>query len=858
VIETGAQSATRNAVLKTLSWPPLPEAAEYRVEISDGEADTSMLRLGPLRAPSCVVELSGPLVDRRLLGTLFWRRHRLARWRQFGPPAPVSFDEDVAWGATGRSPITRLQLYDSSLAEIVADQVTLGKPSAPWHEAELSHRVVGREMSWDGSDWTAPGEWFLPPLGVALGPARPSPPPTPETETPDLLLLFTIDTEGSIERMRHPDPDGMVDLLVFGGEDRLGIDLHMDVLEHFGATGCFFLDILMEYRYGVRGVERIVERILERGHEIQLHVHAADHLAHAADERLRRLAPALGRDDPDLFREVLELAIGRFEHYVGHRPIAYRAGGYRIADCHLEVLAELGIRIDSSAQTWFHARVADWMRPLTQPHRVGGLLEVPATWYLREEGGDLGDARSYAPAPGVGPGHSVTSMPRFGLAPTVATIVSHSFQMLRAEPRSDPRFRDEWIEALSRRLPPDAVSRLAPEEGHRFNVIEPARDDEMIAFAVRELRAVAERPDARVVTFAELDRLAAERGWWQGARSVPADPIPSFDVRGHANVRWQRIYSADLARRCRELPAIESEGAVKPQGENATQSCELSWAGRCADELPSAQDRVRRLLHELPPGQELRVLVDVLGAPAGGSPALGPLLFPLAVLEGYDHAPLALDVPSFTILFNEMGAEVLSVGRYARPLHELALLHEHAARLRGLAAVELRTARAKFVVRPATAASRSPRDGRATPADALWSLAQRCAAAAVGTEVGAETGVLENLKAQGLLAEIRQADAVGVNEAGLLSAVGVFEWLEPTELFARAHWAYELLRPGGEALVQISTSASLTATSVLTALLQAGFETVAIRAGESSMACLMARPFELEDIDRLGGGRILS
>ena len=85
-----------------------------------------------------------------------------------------------------------------------------------------------------------------------LGLRSDSPTMTQESP-PGLLLIFTIDTEGSIVRQRHPDPERVVDELIlgdYGTGERGGIRLHMDLLERFGFRGCFFVDVLMEYQFG--------------------------------------------------------------------------------------------------------------------------------------------------------------------------------------------------------------------------------------------------------------------------------------------------------------------------------------------------------------------------------------------------------------------------------------------------------------------------------------------------------------------------------------------------------------------------------------------------------------------------------
>jgi hypothetical protein len=512
-------------------WPPLPGARQYRLEIVDFDTQESLATVGPLSSPECSVSREG-FYSRRLGGVLWWRAARFSRWERWGPAGTLAGD-DVD-GLELAVPVNHIRVRDIDRAAVVQDEVVLGARAPCWQDFDLTHQLLARSTPWDGSSWGKPGEWTLPPVELALGPESAG--GSICADSCELLLLFTIDTEGGVHRMRNPDPARVVEELVFGGEGRLGIELHMDLLEHFGARGCFFLDVLMEYSFGREALERVIEAIAARGHEIQLHVHG-EHLVSSDDVGLSSLAGALGDDDPARFRALLELSVELFEQRVGVRPLAYRAGGYRVSDVHLQVLAELGIAVDASVQTWFHSRVADAVRAHTQPFWVGGLLEVPPSWYLHQTRGAEDIPYAFAPIAGGTSAAGVVGMRARGPEPRVASYVSHSFQFLRSERISDPEFRARWIAALTGHA--GSVASL-PEEGYTFVVNEPVRDEQMIASAVRVLRAVAERSDARCTTYSELHRLAVSEGWWREAR--PIDPVPVFDAsRGRSGERSVRV-----------------------------------------------------------------------------------------------------------------------------------------------------------------------------------------------------------------------------------------------------------------------------------------------------------------------------
>src|SRR5262249_11334992 len=162
----------------------------------------------------------------------------------------------------------------------------------------------------------------------------------------------------------------------------------------------FFLDVLMEHTHGREALERTVTAIAERGHDPQLHLHP-EHLARAADPAAREIATGEGTPE-ERFERVLDHALELFASRVGRAPVAYRAGGYRIADWHFPLLERAGIAIDSSVHPYFNARVSDWMKARTQPFWVGGVLELPPSWLLLTDDPERWEPRAFAPNHAVG------------------------------------------------------------------------------------------------------------------------------------------------------------------------------------------------------------------------------------------------------------------------------------------------------------------------------------------------------------------------------------------------------------------------------------------------------------------------
>lgn len=388
-----------------LTWDAWDGARAYRLEFRDSEG-SSLGRTGALRDPS--LDLEDEVLEalpENPLAQLEVKRSRVGSWEALGPPSrlPVQAPGDrttmLRWD--GSAPIHRLQVFDRTVSRILLDEPVLGS-SLPFRcpSGASAHDLVMRAQPWTGGDWAAPGDWRPLPLSLVLGDTRGPPPSLASPPEEQLLLVFTVDTECSILRQRKPDPDRVVDELIFGdfgdGEQK-GIGLQMDLLEHFGHRGCFFLDILMEHSVGQAAVERVVEAIASRGHEIQLHFHP-EHLSRSPEPAARGVGERISASPAEGFAEALELSADLFQRRTGAAPVAYR-------------------------HSYFHSEVSEWMRCRTQPFWVGGVLEVPPSWILLRDDPERWEVRTFAPNATMG--DPVSGMRRTGEGPPlVATFVS--------------------------------------------------------------------------------------------------------------------------------------------------------------------------------------------------------------------------------------------------------------------------------------------------------------------------------------------------------------------------------------------------------------------------------------------------
>jgi SAM-dependent methyltransferase len=739
-----------------LEWTPLEGVRAYRLTVRDGETGDRLLETDPLSEPRYAIDPS--VVDgREIEARLEVRRDGADEetWEEVGPAAPVPIsdgEEEVtvlSWD--GVSPVHRLVIADQTAGTKVLDRAVIGTsyPFVPGPK-ERGHDLVMRVFAWRDGDWDEGTEWQPLPLQTMLGEAREPPPPLATDREAALLLVFSIDTEGFLARQKDPNPETTVDELIFGdfgGNESRGIGLHMDLLEHFGFRGCFFLDVLSAFQYGEDELKRAAEAILSRGHEVQLHLHD-EHVRNSDDPAVRALAGDLNNKDRDEFRKILDLAVEVFERLVGKRPIAYRAGGYRITDEHFPVLQELGIRFDSSVNAYFHSQVSDWMRTRTQPHWVGDILELPVSWTMVRDNRDAPETRAFAPNATAGDPVSVMPPSPTGV-PRVATYVSHSLELMRMDRGLSPEELAEYERKARDRLRDEIAENVIKGVTAGPRLINGELDEDLVYRMAGLLRRIADRDDARCVTFAELsevtDRFPRER------RKEPVDPVPAIDrPHGAATVTGTRIYSdALLAKLAGSGPANRRVSPPDDEAVTMLVNADAAWKGgkvavigeqsaavsgwlerrgvagvehfeeqaskssggfdvvawpfgferRTPDELGDRLDDVAAMLGE---HGTLVLRVRTLGvAPRGDSsagPPLSELVFPAAQRS---NEVTAWDADTFSAWLEARGFRVVAKRRVARTSAELKSLDRFADKLAAIPNQELLTAAVDFTLRRA-------------------------------------------------------------------------------------------------------------------------------------------------------------
>ncbi|HTL17701.1 MAG TPA: hypothetical protein VL793_10710 [Patescibacteria group bacterium] len=156
-------------------------------------------------------------------------------------------------------------------------------------------------------------------------------------------LILTCDSEA----LPKEAPDHHVDRLIWGrfpdAPYEAGIGKMMDVADELGMKMVFFHDVLEHFMYGAE-TDRAARSILERGHDLQMHMHI-EFLPPDfwPSQGYQRVTWAMNLFNDQAARVVVQCGIELFERMAGRKPIAYRAGAFRYNMSILRALGEFQI-----------------------------------------------------------------------------------------------------------------------------------------------------------------------------------------------------------------------------------------------------------------------------------------------------------------------------------------------------------------------------------------------------------------------------------------------------------------------------------------------------------------------------------
>lgn len=159
-----------------------------------------------------------------------------------------------------------------------------------------------------------------------------------------------------------------------------GVGYQLDRFDRHGLKAVFFVDPMPALLWGVEAITDVIAPILERAHDVQLHLHTEWlALAGAANP----LKDRTGANIKDFGFEDQCLLIDRARSLLmaagAPAPIAFRAGNFGADDNTLRALAALGIAYDTSFSPGFPGSACEVSlgAEATLPRHHCGVIEVP-------------------------------------------------------------------------------------------------------------------------------------------------------------------------------------------------------------------------------------------------------------------------------------------------------------------------------------------------------------------------------------------------------------------------------------------------------------------------------------------------
>lgn len=219
--------------------------------------------------------------------------------------------------------------------------------------------------------------------------------------------------------------------------ERGALPLNLQILRDNGLRAVFFVEPLFSYYYGLDALQELVGVIMEADQDVQMHLHP-EWLDELPEEIVPRRAktPMLHSFSLDEQTALLQAAASRLMEAGAPRPTAFRSGNYSANADTLRALARVGFKVDSSINACF-----DFPYPekgsahLLHPSRIEGIAEYPVTVF-RDGFGRIRPMQIAAcSVPELVQG--LTRARDQGLP--AATLVSHNFELLSADRRSEDR-----------------------------------------------------------------------------------------------------------------------------------------------------------------------------------------------------------------------------------------------------------------------------------------------------------------------------------------------------------------------------------------------------------------------------------
>lgn len=261
-------------------------------------------------------------------------------------------------------------------------------------------------------------------------------------------VCITIDTEFSIGGA-FADPDGHAPI----GEDNVtcwaegrenGLGFLLETFAEHGTLATFFTEALQSAWFGDAPMGRMIERLLEAGQDVQLHLHPCWLKFREPDwrETAPRETPndsCAGRTDAELDALIGE-GLAAFARSSVPAPVALRTGNLNVDRAVYRAMARAGLRVASNIGLALSHPGEAALRLTGGRARIEGVLEVPVLTYRQLDlGGRVKERLLTTTATSWRETEALLWAARGAGVPTLV-LLTHPFEFIKGD-RLDPARR---------------------------------------------------------------------------------------------------------------------------------------------------------------------------------------------------------------------------------------------------------------------------------------------------------------------------------------------------------------------------------------------------------------------------------
>ena len=195
-------------------------------------------------------------------------------------------------------------------------------------------------------------------------------------------VLITIDTEFSMGgyfrgKNRKPVPADRHIFCLINNKD-YGINLIMDILEDYGLRGVFFVETEARYYFGEGELLNIIDNIVRRNHEVQLHTHPTFRFfltKKRASDDMRRYS----LEDQTV---ILDDALAFLSSHGVQGLLAYRPGNFNANHDTLRAVEKVGLKFTSFSNYTYRECYDMLSRAFKNDlFAIGKITETPVTCF---------------------------------------------------------------------------------------------------------------------------------------------------------------------------------------------------------------------------------------------------------------------------------------------------------------------------------------------------------------------------------------------------------------------------------------------------------------------------------------------